>query len=98
MHNSTPAILFLNGNTHVNKRIVALFVLLLAGPLPGQIQDLEPRSYTNLPVDQNFLVLGYSSADGALSPAPSSPVKDADLTTDIGIVGFATCLDMGGKS
>ena len=41
-------------------------------------QTLEPRAYTNTPVGMNFLLAGYSYAEGALLFDPSLPVTDAN--------------------
>ena len=61
-------------------------------------QELEPRSYTNIPIGETFLVLGASRSDGDLSPNPSSPLQDAALTIDTGIVGLAHTFAIGDDS
>jgi hypothetical protein len=53
------------------RRLVS--VLVLAMPLYGAVvsgQDLEPRFYTNLPVDLNFLALGYARSEGGVLADP----------------------------
>ncbi|WP_227006682.1 transporter [Shewanella donghaensis] len=66
--------------------------------LPVNAQDLEPRSYTNIPVGMHFLALGYLNSEGALSPSPSVPLKDAHLKLDAGVVGYATTFGIGGSA
>jgi hypothetical protein len=61
-------------------------------------QELEPRTYTNIPVGQNFFGLGYAYSDGELNPASSAPIKDAELTADISIAAYVRSLDLWGKA
>jgi hypothetical protein len=60
--------------------------------------EIEPRSYVNTPVGINFLLAGYSYSDGGLSTAASSPIKDAELKINTGVLAYARSLDMWGKS
>ena len=60
--------------------------------------EIEPRSYVNTPVGINFLLAGYSYSDGGLSTAASSPIKDAELKMNTGVLAYARSLDMWGKS
>jgi hypothetical protein len=71
---------------------------LIAAALPLQAQDLEPRSYTNVPVGEHFIVVGAIRSEGGLSPTPSSPLQDAELTIDTGVVGYATTFSIAGSS
>lgn len=61
-------------------------------------QELEPRSYTNVPIDQTFIVLGAARSDGDLSPAPTSTLRDAELTIDSAVLGFAHSFALAGDS
>ena len=63
-----------------------------------QAQQLEPKTYANLPVGLNFLVLGYGHSQGGLSTDPSLPLDDAHLNIDTGIVAYARSLDLWGQS
>ena len=60
--------------------------------------EIEPRSYVNTPVGVNFLLAGYSYSEGGLSTVSSSPIKDAELKIDYGILAYARSLDVWGKS
>jgi len=44
-------------------------------------QDLEPRSYANLPKDLNAINVLYSLAQGNVIADPSLPIKDFTITT-----------------
>ena len=60
--------------------------------------EIEPRSYVNTPVGVNFLLAGYSYSDGGLSTTASSPIKDAHLKIQYGVLAYARALDVWGKS
>jgi hypothetical protein len=60
--------------------------------------EIEPRAYVNTPVGINFLLAGYAYTDGGLSTAGSSPIKDANLKMNTGVLAYARSLDVWGKS
>lgn len=64
----------------------------------AQAQALEPRSYTNVPIDETFVLLGYTYSEGELTPTATSPLQDAELTIDTGVAGFAHTFSLAGKS
>lgn len=76
----------------------------LAGLLSGlttaaaTAQDLEPRSYTNVPVDLNFLLLGAVHSEGDLAPTPSTPLRDAELDIDSLVAAYARTFALAGSS
>ena len=61
-------------------------------------QDLEPRTYSNLPIGQNFLLAGYARSEGEINPAPSVPLKDTDLTIDGFVGAYARSIDLWGRA
>ena len=84
-------------------------VIGLAGAVPAVIAllfvagqahagEIEPRAYVNTPVGINFLLAGYAYSDGGLSTAGSSPIQDAQLTMNTGVLAYARTLDVWGKS
>ena len=74
----------------------ALVLLLLANA--AYSQDLEPRTYTNIPVGQNFFGLGYAYSDGEINPSPSVPIKSAELTIEGPVAAYVRSLDLWGKA
>jgi hypothetical protein len=74
---------------------ILFFLLAVVNVHAGEI---EPRAYVNTPVGINFLLTGYAYSDGGLSTTGSSPIKDAELTMNTGLVAFARSLDVWGKS
>lgn len=71
-------------------------LLLLCKPCLAQ--DLEPRSYTNIPIGLNFLAAGIVHSEGELSPAPTAPITDANLTIDAAVIGYAHTFALAGSS
>ncbi|MBP6723618.1 MAG: transporter [Halioglobus sp.] len=88
------------GITGAERRKSALICLLalLFFPVGVIAQDLEPRSYSNLPVGQNYLLAGYAYSEGEITPAPSVPIKAIDLTQDAFVGAYARTLDLWGNS
>ena len=76
--------------------VVALASLLCAQR--GMAQELEPRSYTNLPIGETFVLVGGVRAEGGVAPVASSPLQDAELTIDTGVLGLAHTFDLAGSS
>lgn len=59
--------------------------------------EIEPRSFGNTPVGVNFLIVGYAHSEGGLSTAASSPIEDAELSIDTGVLAYARSLEVWGK-
>ena len=72
--------------------LTAMVFGLLTAAFNVHAQTLEPRAYTNVPVGMNFLLAGYSYAEGALLFDPSLPVTDANARVDMGFVGYVRSL------
>jgi len=75
-----------------------LSILLALLPPSLSSQDLEPRTYTNLPMGQNFLGLGYGYSDGEINPSPSVPLRDIEITMNIVVAAYVRSLDLWGKA
>lgn len=78
--------------------LVFLTAVLLMLPISLPAQDLEPRTYTNIPVGQNFLGLGYIYSDGEVNPSPSVPLRDVELTLKGTVAAYVRSLDLWGKA
>jgi hypothetical protein len=74
----------------------AIALLLVAAH--ASADSIEQRSYVNTPVGINFLLAGYSYSEGGLSTAASSPIRDAQLKMNNGVLAYARTLDMWGNS
>jgi hypothetical protein len=77
--------------------VTAVIALLLVA-VQAHAGEIEPRAYVNTPVGINFLLAGYAYSDGGLSTSASSPIKDAKLTMNTGVLAYARTLDVWGKS
>lgn len=76
--------------------------LLLAGVLlssrESAAQELEPRSFNNIPINQTFALVGVGRSEGDLSPTPSSPLQDAELRIDGLAYGLSQTFALAGDS
>ncbi|MEP4484723.1 MAG: transporter [Halioglobus sp.] len=63
-----------------------------------EAQELEPRSYTNVPIGETFLVLGGVRSEGELTPVSGSVLQDAELTIDVAVAGLAHTFALGDDS
>jgi len=76
---------------------IACFLLL--GNSWAVAQDLEPRSYTNVPIGETFLIVAYVRSGGDIAPSgSSSPIQDFELDIDAGALGFAHTFELAGSS
>ena len=78
--------------------VVATAAVLLIMIARADAGEIEPRAYVNTPVGVNFLIAGYTFTDGGLATAASSPIKDAELRMQTGILAYARALDVCGNS
>lgn len=76
--------------------VCALLMVLAMGSAGAQ--QLEPRSFTNVPVGMNFLVAGYSYSTGGLSANPALPLTNPQLTIHAPFIGYARAIDVWGRS
>ena len=73
----------------------ALVVLAIVVPARKVYpQALEPRSYVNTPVGINFLLAGYGYTQGNVAFDASSPIKDAKVHVNSGVLAYAQSLDV----
>ena len=76
--------------------LFGLLVAFFSPALPAQ--ELEPRSFTNVPIDQTFMAVVVGRSEGDLSPTPTSPLQDAELRIDLGAVAFSRTFAFAGDS
>jgi hypothetical protein len=80
------------------KHINLPLALALIPAFPLMAQELEPRSFNNIPVGQTFAVFGVGRSEGDLSPTPSSPLQDAELRIDVAAFGLSQSFALAGDS
>ena len=78
------------------------FILLILSycitPTNLKAQELEPRTYTNIPIGLNFLISGYAYSHGDLSFGPNLPITDAKLNASTAVIAYARSFNFAGKS
>ena len=79
-------------------RILLPGLALIAFSQQLNAQDLEPRTYTNIPLGQNFVGVGYAYSDGEINPSPSVPLQDIELTMKGTVGAYVRSLDLWGKA
>lgn len=76
--------------------------LILLGPLlfarTVGAAEIEPRAFANAPVGVNFLIAGFAYSQGGLATEGSSPIEDAKIDMQTGVLAYARTLDVWGKS
>ena len=71
-------------------------VLLVATPLAAQ--DLDPRSYTHIPVNGTFLIGGFGLSHGGVVTDPTLPVTGINATIETPSFGVARSFGLFGKT
>jgi hypothetical protein len=61
-------------------------------------QELEPRTYSNVPTGMNFLIAGYAYTHGGVAADPSVPLDNPDIRTQNAVLAYARSLDVWGTS
>lgn len=59
---------------------------------------MDPRAYSNIPKNINFLVAGYANMKGNVAFSPAIPIDNAKLETHTAIFAYTRSLDFWGKS
>lgn len=79
-------------------RVVLSAVLLALIGSESTAQQLEPRSYSNVPVGLNFLIAGYAYTDGGVITDPSLQLENASIQSHTAVLAYARGLDVAGMS
>ena len=85
--------IFKKKRLQLNLSIFLLFIVSVTNA-----QELEPRSYTNIPVGLNFLVTGYSYNQGGILFDPSVPLDNANVKINSTVLVYARSINVGGLS
>ena len=88
----------LNANIKRILHLIAKLAMLSSVCSLAHASDSDPRSYSNIPVGLNFLVIGYAYTTGNVSFSPSVPIKNGELATHSAILAYSRSLDIFGKS
>lgn len=75
-----------------------LFIALLVFASAARGQDMEPRSYSNIPVGMNFALVGYAYTTGDVAFDASSPLEDGEVVSNTAVLGYVRSLNLFGDS
>lgn len=81
----------------VRFRIALLAVIVCGLASRAGAQDLEPRSYSPVPVGLNFVVAAYSYSSGSVIFDPSLPVSDVKAYMNGVVLGYGRTLGVVGR-
>jgi hypothetical protein len=76
---------------------LGIFLWTLLVGFAASAQDLEPRSYSNVPVGLNFLIVGYGYTEGGASTDPSLPIEDPELEQHSSVLAYSHSFDLLGQ-
>jgi len=63
-----------------------------------QAQEMEPRSYSAVPIDTNFLIASYQRTTGDVGLDPSLPIANVKAAIDSGILAYNRTFDLFGQT
>lgn len=76
-------------------RILKLITLYFFGHTTLFAQDLEPRTYANVPVGLNFVVAGTAFNTGSVLFDPTFPLENAKIKINSFVFAYARTLKLG---
>jgi len=92
--------LFNLGQQGIQRKLLLFFstVIFLSKLSAVYAQDLEPRSYSNIPVGLNFFVAGYGYSFGGVLFDPAVPLENANIKIHSSVLAYARSLKIGRMS
>ncbi|MCX7099215.1 MAG: transporter [Methylococcales bacterium] len=73
-------------------------VILGMATWSAQATDIDPRAYSNIPKNLNFVVLGYGNTKGNIAFSPALKIDNAKLETHSAVLAYSRSMDFWGKS
>jgi len=81
------------------KLFFIIFVFVVSVGFPTiYAQELEPRSYSNIPVGLNFALAGYVYSAGGVLFDPAVPIENANIKIHGSVLAYARSVKVGGMS
>ena len=75
----------------------AAMVSMLAS-CEARAQEMEPRSYSAVPIDTNFLIASYQRTTGDVGLDPSLPIANVKAAINSGILAYNRTFDLFGQT
>jgi Putative MetA-pathway of phenol degradation len=76
----------------------ALSMVLLCCAVHLHAQELEPRTYSNLPVGTNLLAIGYAWSNGNVLLDPALPIEDLDARIQLLFARYSRSFGLLGRN
>jgi len=79
------------------KKIILILFVFIHGQCTFA-QTLEPKLYANIPIDYNFLLLGYGHSEGAIPENSSLGLEDPNLNINSTFLAYGRTFDILGHN
>lgn len=79
-------------------KMSGLCLFLAAAVTGASASDIEPRSYTNVPVGLNYLVAGYTYTQGGVGFSPALSLANGNIKIHSTFLSYVRSLDIWGRS
>jgi hypothetical protein len=89
----SPAHICMSGSFYL-----VFFLVSLACTSTGSAQELEPRTYSNTPIDINLVTVGFAYSSGNVLLDPTLPIKDLDGKLNVALAGYVRTFGLLGKN
>ena len=77
--------------------VAAAGALVCACCRAASAQELEPRTYSAVPIDTNFLIASYVRTTGSVSLDPALPIQNIRASINSGLVAYERTFDLFGQ-
>ena len=77
---------------------ISAFLIGMSWAVSMHAQELEPRSFTNIPTGMNFGVVGYAWTQGNILLDPALTIEDLNATVHGLVAAYARSINVFGKS
>ena len=81
-----------------SSKIPWLGLLLAVVAVGASASDIEPRSYSNAPAGQNYLIAGYTYTQGGVGFSPALSLANGDIKIHSTFLSYVRTLDILGRS
>lgn len=78
-------------------KLIAAYAILCIPYWAAQAEELNARTYTNIPINQNFIGIAYAYTDGELYTSADVPLEDVQLKIEGELVAYAHTFNLYGN-
>lgn len=89
---------FLTADPAWSRTVAVAAVIFMLGAGGARAQDLEPRAYSAVPIDTNFLIGTYQRTTGAVGLDASLPIANVRASINSGILAYDRTFDLFGRA